>query len=425
MYFLKKQRCTSDQNDFLQQFLCVFSTVATKITIPHIFIGLLIYSAFTSYTRIIPYTVIHYSRLGLPFLLTGIVLLYALIKNEGKVYHNRYLLVMVLYIIWMNITGLMHPESWSDTKLWFEKSNFAFICGFLSFFVFDKKHLKYLGWTLVVMAVVNTAVVYFQIATNALEPTSFASDRNLFSRFQTIAHTFLLIQWVKDGAKLNDFKLIPLALIFLSIFPQQSRSGILLYLIASAIVIFFSTNKRLIVISGLAAIVMGALLVVPLTKRSDLNSGAPSISDLGRISSAAGAINMIKEKPITGIGYFRSYYNFEKYENKNLPGIYGMNTIHNVLLGVWAETGLIGLVLFVYFNFGLLYYLFKKHVLPEKRFTFRADALFATIAVFVYQLHGLVYHDANYESFYWYSILYGMLIIKGNPEIREDSFDSK
>lgn len=379
---------------------------SSKITIPFIFVTMLFFSSFTSYTLPKTYDIVYWLRYLMPPLLFILVLMYIFTSTGGKLYINKYAIVALLYIIWINITFLFDT---SETKLWILKANCAFSYAFFSIFVLDKKHIKILGWILVSIAVLNSFVVLFAWLLNVGSITSFIADRNMFSRFQAIAHVFLLIQWIKSSKKLNWF-VIPLFLIMLSMIPQQSRSGLLLYLIGTGLVIFYTRNKKIIFLS----IFLSGLLILPfavqLNKRS--NTTVVNFSDLGRLSAAAAGVNMIKDKPVTGVGYYRSYYLFDEYQNKDLPGLYGMDTIHTVLLAVWADTGIIGLFLFAFFNWGITLHLYRAYIRHKKPFETNTDALFAFIAIFLYQLHGLVYHDTNFESFYWYTITYGILVMK-------------
>ena len=67
-------------------------------------------------------------------------------------------------------------------------------------------------------------------------------------------------------------------------------------------------------------------------------------SNAERMLLLKGTFNMIKEHPVTGFGINTFMKNFEKYSPENCPkGFYA----HNSYLQMWAETGIVGLLIFL------------------------------------------------------------------------------
>ncbi|WCT13776.1 O-antigen ligase family protein [Mucilaginibacter jinjuensis] len=109
-------------------------------------------------------------------------------------------------------------------------------------------------------------------------------------------------------------------------------------------------------------------------------------SSLGRLTIWKIALNIIKERPLTGIGYgeFENRYDLfqARYFLKNTSGAAEVKRAdiikypYNIFLQIWCEQGLIGLLLFLYFCFYLVLAAWTtRHKNQYQRFLSRASVI--------------------------------------------------
>lgn len=389
--------------------------ISSNITFKRCLIFLFYFSGFMSYYPEFLGPIPHLSHFVVPFVIFVPFFLYLIFIRGGKPILNRYFGVLILYYTWIALSFFIHPGSYSDTKIWFIRASCYIFMAIVSVHVFDKKDLQTIGWVIVFIAVTNAVYSYFQLGLGEEGRSSHFHDRNLFSRFQVIAYSFLLIDWLIKSKKIYDFRILFMIIILGSMVHQQSRSGLLMFIISTGFILIHTKNKRIIV----SGIVVGAFVVsviaAPVIYRLKYTDEAvANYSDFGRISTMVAGVNMIKDKPIIGIGYFNSLYEFKHYQQKSLIGFKGMSTIHNVYVSIWAELGIVGLLLFLYLNIGLFIKIYKK--IWHKGVTFKEvrNEVFYSLILLIYLFHGLVYHSFDYEAFYWYYIVFAIIVLM-NP----------
>lgn len=131
-----------------------------------------------------------------------------------------------------------------------------------------------------------------------------------------------------------------------AIIATQSRGGLLAILAVSGVFALAKIKSRLLVVSlgGLAGLVLLAMAGI-----SDRSSGGASeegidASAAGRLYAWEAAFNMANTHPLTGVGldnFTVSYFFYSNHWD-------GMNhAVHSTWFGVLAETGYIGLIVFI------------------------------------------------------------------------------
>jgi O-antigen ligase len=194
-----------------------------------------------------------------------------------------------------------------------------------------------------------------------------------FSTLSVFSMCLLIFPEKAGGAKKQIPVLILLNIILLS--------GALLSLsrtyYVSLIVIFpliFLKKNRKSALRGLALMAVFILTVLALSPR--IKERALSIADLKdnpsnteRIYLWRAASDIITENPVTGIG-FKQWGNevngyTAKYSNKWNFSDASVHHAHNLYLTVAAETGLTGLIFFLFFWIYLTYILFKRSGIPS------------------------------------------------------------
>ena len=109
-------------------------------------------------------------------------------------------------------------------------------------------------------------------------------------------------------------------MIFLGIVIQNSRSGYIVYLISSAIVVFASRSKtaKKVAFFLLPCILFLFIFLITVRIHTDKMNVA-NYSDITRIYVLKSGINMIKAHPINGIGWRMLERNIGKFADKKLP----------------------------------------------------------------------------------------------------------
>ncbi|WP_282066799.1 O-antigen ligase family protein [Vibrio rotiferianus] len=145
---------------------------------------------------------------------------------------------------------------------------------------------------------------------------------------------------------LRGFALLTCIILFMSILETQSRGGLLGALSVFAYFAFkHIKSKTLVVFLGLVA----ALILYAVAGISGRASGGAAeagidASAMGRLYAWEAAFKMALDNPITGVGLENFYYNYFFYS----PHWDGINhAVHSTWFGVLAETGFVGLAVFI------------------------------------------------------------------------------
>jgi len=368
-------------------------------------------------------TIIFYLRYLFAFLLLLGLLLHIIIFKNFHLYFDQYVIISVLYLI-SALISILNNFSHSYNKIAFNEIQYTMF-SFLVYIVFiqtlQSKHIARIMKVLILYAVINVIVSFIQLKLNWQDRTvsnisSLFADRNMFTRFLVTVNSYLLIKTFSQGNNgfLNNKKamIMLMTLIFICITLMYSRGGYVLYIIATTIIIWHTKNKhiqRMSTILGIFVIILFSIMIYQRIKKDYMN--IKNNSDLSRMSAFQAGINMIKDKPLTGVGYGMSKQKFTKYENKSFPGTVAMTTIHNIYITIFAEQGIFGLLLYLLFNFGLLIALFKK-ISQANGISDIQNELFCFTSLFLYMIHGIVYHTFDSEGYYWIIIALCIITLK-------------
>ena len=135
-----------------------------------------------------------------------------------------------------------------------------------------------------------------------------------------------------------------------------------------------------------------------------------------RIDTWKGAVRIIKEHPVLGLGIGKSNFGktAKKFNDLNIP----YDHAHNTILQIAVELGLIGLAAFLWL-FGSVFYHGIKGYFSLPRNDERAILIFGILcgigALFA---HGFIAYFYKHESFYalWVSVALLFALIEGNAE---------
>ncbi len=373
-----------------------------------------IYSFLISFGLPIPIigTLVAQSQLFLGAFVFFIVFSEIIFKQKGKLYLNRHLAIFLIYAGWIVLSYLINISLISQTYLWC-----LIMCNLLATTilvtqVFQKEDvIKCMdAWSYLST---GTAIIsIFQFLLQMPDKTATIHDPNIFSRFQVIALVYLLIK-IYRSKTIMSFASFQAGLILISIFYQQSRSGFLMLFIALGLFVVHSKNKRFIIASTFVSLILASLMLIPIMNRiRSSHMDEHNASDLGRLHAMITGVSMIKDRPIIGVGHTNSLRLYSEYVDPSVPGLFGMETIHNIYITIFAELGIIGLALFLILNLGLLYSVYRHYLFRKMPSDDYYLALSLIIGITLYLFHGLVYHTFDYVFFYWYLLSFCIILLK-------------
>ncbi len=199
-----------------------------------------------------------------------------------------------------------------------------------------------------------------------------------------------------------------------------SRSGWLSFVIASTAIFVFAIYRRrqnFHINFGVAASLIFLLFLLALSQRElivdRLTSSQATASAYSRVTMAQGAIAMIQDYPILGVGANNYSLYMPKYDPFDFKRENQIVIVHNVYLLTAAETGLVGLAVFLWF----LVSLFIQSIRVTSRATDDIVWL-AGVGVFsafvALSVHGIVEYDmlANvivFRSFWLFAAIVAVL----------------
>lgn len=133
-----------------------------------------------------------------------------------------------------------------------------------------------------------------------------------------------------------------------------SRGGWLGLLVATAIFVIISANKKYLLTSVIALLIIaGVVYAIPNLRYRVLLPFYGEKSSVARLSLWRTGSEMIKDSPILGKGLLGFSNNWELYNRD--PGLGKYPAPHNIFLNFWIDTGLLGLLSFLaicFFAFG-------------------------------------------------------------------------
>jgi len=146
--------------------------------------------------------------------------------------------------------------------------------------------------------------------------------------------------------------LISVTTLFSAIVATQSRGGLLGILAVFGIYGYRKTQSKVLFVSVAAIFAILLYFVAGISERSSGGASEDGIdaSAMGRLYAWEAAIGMAAHNPLTGVGLDNFYSNYYYYS----PHWDGLNhAVHSTWFGVLAETGFLGLAVFI-FNIILL-----------------------------------------------------------------------
>jgi probable O-glycosylation ligase (exosortase A-associated) len=126
----------------------------------------------------------------------------------------------------------------------------------------------------------------------------------------------------------------------------QSRGGLLGFLAVVSLFAYTRIRSKVLLFSGGAVSIIVLFIVAGISERSSGGASEEGIDEsaMGRLYAWEAAWNMALDNPIFGVGISNFYYNYFYY-SAHWDGL--NHAVHSTWFGVLAESGFVGLILFV------------------------------------------------------------------------------
>ncbi|MCC7429771.1 O-antigen ligase family protein [bacterium] len=236
-------------------------------------------------------------------------------------------------------------------------------------------------------------------------------DPNIFVRNVSIFTVIALTYSIKN-IKNFWFKFWIVSAVLVSIFTANfsySRSGILCIIISILWAGLKSFDKKFLLPILLVASFIGFFFSVSALKNRFDKSENKQLIDyslLQRVLMIDSALRIVKEHWLLGVGFgnFNSNYLIEYHSPIAKPFLKSqkdrVTSIHNWVLNIWAEQGILALLAIIAYSFLVLWKLLKisNHSLNRE---IRQIASGLLISLFIFYFFGLTYHAFVQEHFYW------------------------
>lgn len=365
--------------------------------------------------------------LALCFLFVFLGFIQLITYHEFKIKIHRNFQWFLLYPLVALVSYFVNYNSISDTST--HKIKIFLIPWIISLVIlqiFNFNDIKKVPTLFFAFSIINIALVFiFYVNTTKFYflADGLFSDRNQIARYLSVVNSFLLITFLTTRNVKLKFAISPFLIsILICITFFLSRAGYLLYASSTAFILW-STKKKNIRVAMLLTfpillLVFGIMTSIRIKRdKMDISNA----SDLGRIALLKASFNMIVDKPILGVGYGMSSDKYPSYQDKKFPGLATVKTIHNCYVAVFAEQGIIGLLIYLLLNFSIMYDLFRI-IQSKNHFKEYKIEMFFLTSLGIFLIHGLVNPSFDYVAPYWIIIVSSMIVITHNSHILKSEF---
>ncbi|WDG06944.1 O-antigen ligase family protein [Vibrio campbellii] len=161
-----------------------------------------------------------------------------------------------------------------------------------------------------------------------------------------LAFTVSQLVEIRSSIWIRGFALLTCLILFLSILETQSRGGLL-----GALSVFgYFTSKHirsrtlLVILTLVAALSLYIIAGIDVRVSGGGAEAGIDASAMGRLYAWEAAFKMALDNPLTGVGLENFYYNYFFYSS-HWDGV--NHAVHSTWFGVLAETGFVGLIVFI------------------------------------------------------------------------------
>jgi putative inorganic carbon (HCO3(-)) transporter len=271
-------------------------------------------------------------------------------KHKPIMEARTWMMIALVVLVGLGMMFSRGPEP-VDAARYVEYVKIIFISIFTTAVIRTREHLRMLVWVIAmsfafygvksgVAGIVKLGDVYIKRG-----PGGMLEDNNDFALALAMSIPLLLHLGTSERREIlrkGVFLMIPLTMI--TVVLTRSRGGTVAMAVMAMILIWRSHNRILGVLLGgiTVATVISLAPIEYINRISSIKDYETEGSAASRIKAWMVAGRMIKDNPVTGVGYQRFQMNYLDYEpNPSASQLYGEGTIvaHNSYLQIWAECG--------------------------------------------------------------------------------------
>lgn len=387
----------------------------------HVFImTLFVENAFGSGEGITPMKVIGAVVLGGWFVNMGI-------QRKTGFKFDGFVIVLILFLVWCGVSLAFAVEPGEALSRVFTYTQLALATLMFNSVVDTPGRMRGVCWSFVIWVTVSTllAVVmyYLGLTPNA---SGLVGNRNLLATYINVAIVcaYLLHQETRDGARRMVLATC-LPILFLGLALTFSRAG-LIVLVLTIVLVWYrvARQRKFLLLVGTIGMMCMLTFVLPAAFWQRAGSIVPAIRKQedtfgARLRLWRVALRMVEDRPIVGVGpgnYVAAYPRYARGGDQ----LFQTFVTHNAYMGMAAETGVLGLGLFLLIS-GLALRDARRAVLAG-RVLARSDVeifgVVAEVCLLVVLMAGL---SGNVEGLKCLWMFYGLAVAMGRMADRVTS----
>lgn len=242
--------------------------------------------------------------------------------------------------------------------------------------------------------------------------TLVTGDSNKYAVVLNILYGFLLAEFIARKLKGLPRQGLGFLIIVIAggVLLTQSRGGMLAFLAITLTCLAASRSWRMVRWGGMIMVPFVLLAVLVALYRYTLPASA-QLSDLGRVWTYIVAWNAIQDNPFFGIGFGNTALMYEAY-GQGYDMLMGRQMdVHNIILEIFAQQGLAGLIVFLLFTFipmGLLI----KRIRVISRTRYPVEEVAALLIPLAFFLYGMISHQYIAHEFFWAYMAFTMIVVR-------------
>lgn len=363
---------------------------------------------------------------GFGYVLSALIVMLALGERLSAFSHRirySFLTVLVIALVFMSLFSVVvnTPEHLFVPSLVYFKYG-KLVLPALVFFVmvsiWDRRDLPRLANLLLTFGIISLLLSFIELIVQAGGPKGFSrigswavGDANKYAVVLNIVYGLLLAEFI--SRKMSGLRTFMagwlIVLVAAGVLLTQSRGGVLAFVVVTFTCLLASRSRRMIQ-WGIGMMIPFALLVFLVFLYRYSQPGSVELSDLGRIWTYIVAWNAIQKNPFFGIGFGNTDRMYDKYgtEYEQLMG-FPMD-VHNTVIEVFAQQGLVGLVVFLAFIL-LPFVVLIRRVFVLSRIRYPLEEVVALVIPLSFFLYGMISHQYIANEFFWAYMSFTAIVI--------------
>jgi hypothetical protein len=286
-----------------------------------------------------------------PIILAGWLLSYA-IRRQAPFRFDTFTVAMLAFLGWLSLSFFYAIDSSESLSRSFTFVQLVVATLMFSSVVDSVPKIRGIYWSIVIwtsLAAVAGLSMYYVQLTRTVQ--GFRGDRNAFAIYVNLALvcTYVLYQVSRGHARMLLVGVFPLLLFGQAL--TFSRTGFLA-MICAVLLLWYRTarERRVGMLIASIGVVVAVAMFLPTSFWDRVNTILPSVEEkqetVGtRVNLWDIAFQMIEDHPLTGVGIGNFATATVRYAHGKL--LVKRLAVHNAYLSIAAETGLVGLFLFL------------------------------------------------------------------------------